>query len=477
MEPILINRILQERHRKDFPFILSKQADVIHHRLHFAISSMHEDVCHHFVHQGADVNLSRYVQLTLLNNITLSGTFVDTLTEDDEFCKVFPVFRSNSNVMKRVGGTEGSSFRRETMVGISNSFSLIPTWVTNFFKSGNTATTTRSNARRRTVSPGLPTPEINQAKAAGGIDARLPSVITVADGIVVRIKSLEKASPIFRGRKPRDIIYFRTSPGKISVRSNTLCAFVIQEHLAISDALDAREEQARTKLLHLLIRFVPHVATHAINNFRTPLFRCTLAKGIRSYRQRWILNNNIHSKAAKREELLLAMQQEGTSAALAKKVGLETRIKLIQTAGMLRIKNQEHQRLKRLRRRKCTWNLFLLLWRGMKKVWKTTIRLWGFLSIQSAFETESRDTNEREDIIGEPKGILYEYAYDSAEYGGGVSPTLDLILKVCRARSFGLKIIYVTKFIDRAKGAYVSSMGYTTDGSQVSLRFVCSHVI
>lgn len=417
-------------------YLLTELADVSHCRLHFAISSMHEDVCHHFVHQGADVNLSRYVQLTLLNNVTLTGTFVDTLTEENEYCKVFPVLRSNS---KRTGAAEESGFREKTMLELSSYFSFIPSWVTQFCKPSNTAAAARTNARRPRVSPGMPSPDLIKRKADGGIDARLPSVITVADGLVVRIKSLETASPIFRGRKPRDIIYFRTSSGKISVRPNTLCAFVIGEHLAFSDALDAREEQARTKLLHLLIRFVPHVATHAINNFRTPLFRCTLAKGVRSYRQRWILKNSIHSKVAKRDGLLLAMQQDAISTALAKKAGLETRIKFIQTAGMLRIKNQEHQRLKRLRRRKCTWNLFLLIWRGMKKVWKTTIRFWRFLSIQSAFETESRDTNEREDIIGEPKGILYEYVYDSAEYGGGISPTLDLILKVCYCSPARLK--------------------------------------
>lgn len=66
----------------------------------------------------------------------------------------------------------------------------------------------------------------------------------------------------------------------------------------------------------------------------------------------------------------------------------------------------------------------------LKKVWKFLRRVRSVLSVQHVFTVTENEAGHMEKIVCEPKGILYEYVYDHAEFRGRHSPTLWMIVQV-----------------------------------------------
>ncbi|KAE9042144.1 hypothetical protein PR002_g4073 [Phytophthora rubi] len=68
----------------------------------------------------------------------------------------------------------------------------------------------------------------------------------------------------------------------------------------------------------------------------------------------------------------------------------------------------------------------------LKKVWKFLRRVRSVLSVQHVFTVTENEAGHTERIVCEPKGILYEYVYDHAEFRGRHSPTLWMIVQTER---------------------------------------------
>ncbi|DBA01276.1 TPA: hypothetical protein N0F65_001781 [Lagenidium giganteum] len=318
--------------------------------LHFAISSRHTDVCEFFVQQKADVNLCRYVTLTLLNDVTLHGTFIDA-PDANAVCQVMPVLQSRSNV---------NAMLAEKRTKLTEWFSP-----------------SRRAERSRASQTSAVTPEALPSLVSSPTSLDVLSATDGNGGMSIRVANLHQSSPIFRERNQRDIVYFRTAPGNALMKPNILCVFLIGEHVAQSEVMDARELQSKGKLLHLLIRNMPEAALLAMDSFRTPLFRCNILNGVREYNQRWIVDTRLRTAREKNEALLLLLKTPAVGHS-----------------------GPAHGVLVRIRH---------------------------VLSVQNAFMSAS--TGNEDNIICDPKGILYEYVYDNAELRGGLSPTLELIIR------------------------------------------------
>lgn len=342
----------------------------------------------HFVRNRADVRICRYVALTLLNNVMIFGTFVDA-PPGNAICKVMPVLQSRS------AGIVGVSGVRTASGGATHHH----TWLRRLVGSPAQGSAQAGNQRRflrrdkAVISP-----------AAQASDVSGHTSTTVDEGVYTRVESLP-SSPLFRDRSPREVVYFRTAPGSSLIKPNMLCVLLVGDHVTASEMVAARESHDRGKLFHLLIRNLPEVAVTAMDSFRTPLFRCSLAKCVREFNQRWVVDNRLQSSREKHSSLLLMMKGSRVPNALI-------------------VKRQKQ------RRREAQQWLLNAIWRGIKKVYKTLRRVRNAISVQNAFTATENDSAHKDNIICEPKGILYEYVYDHSEFRGGWSPTLELVIEV-----------------------------------------------
>lgn len=375
-------------------------------RLHFAISSMHQEVCLYLVKNKADVRICRYVALTLLNNVTILGTFVDS-PQGNAVCKVMPILQPRS------AGALASVLR--TTAAVSDSASLHGN-STSWFgfrrirSNGESNTPATANHRflkhgKAVISPEIPvSPRSKEEAEAAAAASQSPPSNGVDEGMYTRVESLSSSS-LFRDRNPRDIVYFCTAPGSSLIKPNVLCVLLVGDHVAASEMTKARESHDRGKLFHLLIQNLPEAAVIAMDSFRTPLFRCSMAAKVREFNQRWVVNNKLKTAREKYKALLLMMK--GTRGPNATAV----------------------KRQKQRRREAQQW-LVNVTWRGIKKVYKTLRHLKSLLSVQNVFAATESDSVHKDSIICEPKGILYEYVYEHSEFRRGWSPTLALVVEV-----------------------------------------------
>lgn len=371
-------------------------------RLHFAISSMHQDVCLYLVKNKADVRICRYVALTLLNNVTILGTFVDS-PQGNAVCKVMPILHPRSS-----GGLASVLRTAAPSPDPASHHGQTSSWF------GRNRTSPHREAmtshrflkhKKAVISPEIPvSPRSRDQVEAAAATGEAPPSSGVDEGMYTRVESLS-SSLLFRDRNPRDVIYFRTAPGSSLIKPNVLCVLLVGDHVSASEMTKTRESHDRGKLFHLLIQNLPEAAVIAMNSFRTPLFRCSMATQVREFNQRWVVNNKLRTGRERYIALLLMMK--GTRGPNA-------------TA----IKRQKQ------RRREAQQWLVNVIWRGIKKVYKTLRRLKHLLSVQNVFAATEPDSVHKDSIICEPKGILYEYVYEQSEFRGGWSPTLALVVEV-----------------------------------------------
>ncbi|CEG48109.1 Ca2-permeable cation channel OSM-9 and related channels (OTRPC family) [Plasmopara halstedii] len=203
-------------------------------------------------------------------------------------------------------------------------------------------------------------------------------------------------SPFLRTKSHRDIVFFRSAPGHSSFSSNSLGILVISEHVAEFEIKYARKMHEKGKIFHLLIQNVPAAAVLAMNSFRTPLFRCSMLKHVRERNQRWTVSNKLKTPQEKRDALIEQMKgkKRGRSPRRTRKEGLLAQI------------------IARLR-----------------KVWKGIRRVRNVLSVQHVFTVTETEAGYKGGIVSEPRGILYEYVYDHAEFRGHHCPTFKMIIQ------------------------------------------------
>lgn len=340
-------------------------------RLHFAISSMHEDVCQELVRNKAKVQLGRYVSLPLINGVNLLGSFVNA-PDGNAICELMPTFQYRSNVLMDV--LVDSKPHVHVWSALKNKIHLT------------------NGAKSATVAPEL-VPEVN------GRAHRQHNARDIEEGMHTRVDALW-SSPMLHDRKPREVVFFRTAPGNALMKPHMLCALLIGTHVAASDVTRARKRYQKGKIFHLLIQQMPSAAVAAMNSFRTPLFRCCLQRGSRDHNQRWVLDARIQTARERHNALITKMKS-----------------------------TPEPNPRSRRRRRKLN-ALEQYLRRKALFVWKLLMYLRRLFSVQSVFTDTAADTANKNSIICEPKGIVYEYVYDNAELRGGTSATLALIIEV-----------------------------------------------
>ncbi|POM75716.1 Hypothetical protein PHPALM_7142 [Phytophthora palmivora] len=241
------------------------------------------------------------------------------------------------------------------------------------------------------VSPDTPT---------GRINARHDAVGSANDSTCSNIDSL-LASPFLCARNRRDIVFFRSAPGYSILPRKTLGILVISEHVTSYEMNKARELHERSKLFHLLIQNVPEAAVLAMDSFRIPLFRCSMQRHVRERNQRWTVNNQLKTFQEKRDALIVQMKGHI-------KPGRSPRRK--RKRGPIR---RAYDRVRKI----------------LKIFWKLLRRVRSVLSVQHVFTVTENEAGNKDTIVCEPKGILYEYVYDHAEFRGRHSPTLWLIVQ------------------------------------------------
>ncbi|KAL4096015.1 hypothetical protein PRIC1_009380 [Phytophthora ramorum] len=244
------------------------------------------------------------------------------------------------------------------------------------------------------------TATVSPETVAGRANARHDAVGTANDSTCSNVDSL-LTSPFLCTKNRRDIMFFRSAPGYSILPRKTLGILVMSEHVTIYEMNKARELHERSKLFHLLIQNVPEAAVLAMDSFRIPLFRCSMLRHVRERNQSWTVGNDLKTLHEKRDALIVQMKGQG-------KVGRSPRRKRSQGV-MQRV-------VDRLRK-------------TLKKVWKFLRHIRSVLSVQHVFTVTENETGHKERIVCEPKGILYEYVYDHAEFRGRHSPTLWLIVQ------------------------------------------------
>lgn len=330
--------------------------------LHFAIASQRHGVCTYLVTHHADVRMSRYVSMTLLNGTVLKGNFVDS-PDGKAMGKLMP----SSNI--RVGAMV--QHKRSPQVK-----SHLPQYQT--------------AAGPATVSPDHPLRRAN---------ARHDAVGALNDASCSTIDTL-LASPYLCTRNRRDVVFFRPAPG-YSPLPKVLSVLVISEHVTVSEINKAREAHQNSNLFNLLIQNVPPAAVIAMDSFRNPLFRCSMLKHAREHNQHWTVDSHLQTAEEKRAALITQMK------------------------GQARVNRSP----KRRRRRGFFARTFGELLDLLRRLWKFLRRVRSVLSVQHVFAVADEDGAHNGKIVCEPKGILYEYLYDHAEFRGRGSSTMWLIIQ------------------------------------------------
>ncbi|KAG7393611.1 hypothetical protein PHYPSEUDO_007448 [Phytophthora pseudosyringae] len=248
------------------------------------------------------------------------------------------------------------------------------------------------------------TAAVSPETAIGRTNARHDAVGAANDSTCSNVDGL-LASPFLCTKNRRDIVFFRSAPGHSILPPKTLGILVVSEHVAIYEMNKVRELHERSKLFHLLIQNVPEAAVLAMDSFRNPLFRCSMLKHVRERNQRWTVSNDLKTLQEKRDALIVQIKGQG-------KGGRSPR---------------------RQRKQGALARTFVRLKKFFKKVWKFLRRVRSILSVQHVFTVTENEAGHKEGIVCEPKGILYEYVYDHAEFRGRHSPTLWLIVQTeCR---------------------------------------------
>ncbi|KAK1948282.1 Transient receptor potential cation channel subfamily V member 1 [Phytophthora citrophthora] len=234
--------------------------------------------------------------------------------------------------------------------------------------------------------------------APGRANVRHDAVGTTNDSACTTVDTL-LASPFLCTRNRRDIVFFRSAPGYSILPPKTLGVLVVSEHVAPSELNKVRDLHEKSKLFHLLIQNVPEAAVLAMDSFRNPLFRCSMQKHVRERNQRWTVSNQLKTYQEKRDALTVQMKGKGgRSPRRKRKQGSLAKV------------------LSRLRKL-------------LKKAWKFLRRVRNVLSVQHVFTVTEDEARQKDTIVCEPKGILYEYVYDHAEFRGRHSLTLWLIVQ------------------------------------------------
>ncbi|KAG1703080.1 hypothetical protein DVH05_007993 [Phytophthora capsici] len=242
------------------------------------------------------------------------------------------------------------------------------------------------------------TAAVSPEVAPGRTNVRHDAVGTTNDSACSTVDTL-LASPFLCTRNRRDIVFFRSAPGYSILPPRTLGVLVASEHVAPSELSKVRELHERSKLFHLLIQNVPEAAVLAMDSFRNPLFRCSMVKHVRERNQRWTVSNQLKTYHEKRDALIVQMKGKG---------GRSPRRKRKQGSLARAI-----SRIRKL----------------LKKAWKFLRHVRNVLSVQHVFTVTEDEDRQKDRIVCEPKGILYEYVYDHAEFRGRQSPTLLLIVQ------------------------------------------------
>ncbi|RLN71131.1 hypothetical protein BBJ28_00000194 [Nothophytophthora sp. Chile5] len=342
--------------------------------LHFAISSRRHGVCLYLVENHADVRMSRYVSLALMNGSVLRGTFVDS-PEGSAIGKLMPSLHYPSGTMIQ-----------QQHLHVSDAKTHLPQYKISAGGSSPVSPDIHPNADRAHA----------RHDAVGGAS---DTSGTTVDALL--------ASPFLCTKNRRDIVFFRPAPGVSLFPPKLLCVLVISEHVTPSEMNKARELHEKGKLFHLLIQNVPAAAVAAMDSFRTPLFRCSMLKHIREHNQRWIVDSKLKTPQEKHEALLVQMKGQANTG----------------------------RSPKRRRRRGPIRRAFDRVWASVMELWAFLRRVRSVLSVQHVFAATDAEAAHKESIVCEPKGILYEYVYDHAEFRGHLSPTLWLIIQVRKTAS------------------------------------------
>lgn len=330
------------------------------------------------------MRVCRYVPLTLVNGVTLRGTFEDS-PDGSAVCKIMPSLHSRSAAAQNAAAALGKHRVLDSLLA------------------GRAAALLNFGTGHAAVSPEVSGP--TSPAEAGAVSTPADLTMNYVEGGAFRVEALW-SSPLFRGRNPRDVLFFRAAPGSSLLKPNLLVVLLIGEHVASAEVMRARKQHQKGKVFHLLIQNYPNVAVLAMDSFRVPMFRCNMKKDVREHNQQWVIDHKVTNVREKHAALLLQMRGDHVK-----------------------------QKRKKRRRRKRALHAIYAIWRAIKRVWKLLRRVRNVLSVQNVFAATEGHSLSRQSIVCEPKGILYEYIYDHAEFRGGVSPTLARILKVLHAAS------------------------------------------
>ncbi|KAF0720432.1 Aste57867_309 [Aphanomyces stellatus] len=318
--------------------------------LHFAISSMHEPVGMLLVKRKADVTLARYRMIELDTGQHLRGVIV-TAPASDEQCQML------------ADGPNAKHSRQEVKP--------------------KTPPTAAAGATKRRVLP-----SISIARKSK------PTVRFIKTTVGVFMRQFDHDDP-----RLGDMVFFREANDE-STSNRPLVIFYIGVHISMPRFKIALERQSHTKILHLLILHMPHVAYLAIDQFRTPLFRCRVVPGVRDVGQSWHIEGWL-STDDRRKKLVARMKQKGHA-------------------------------VRKIPKR---WRWLYRTWEYIKIQWERFVSPL-FAQGEVVVNNHTRKYRKTESVrldsmfkaAVKANGIVYEYRYES-ESSSGASPTLQLIIK------------------------------------------------
>ena len=189
------------------------------------------------------------------------------------------------------------------------------------------------------------------------------------------------------------LLFFRRSS------DSKLLVIHIFEDMSNDDYLWIVELQNSQKLFHLLIEHMPELACKAVDAFRRPLFRCSVVPNVREFEQSWDVDREIAGNRHNRMKILLKKMSEPSTQAEAAPNPLYALVKGV------------HSGVK-----------------GIKNNAAIASTIDGIASTIDGIVVDKKE-EEQVNAVREPKGICYEYRY-SSEMPGGLSPTIDLIVRV-----------------------------------------------